>query len=577
MVFLNPLFLWFGLAIAVPILVHLFNFRRPKLVLFSHVAFVREVNKSVVRRVKLKQWLLLLLRILAILALVLAFANPIIPVASVGGLKTGANSVVIIMDNTLSMSAADSKGVLLQQAKRMAEEIVKNYSPTDEFQIQLLGNTRNSLPFSTRKQALEQIPLADFQYKVVSLAQLATNANAYFSQARNANRVLYFISDYQKATILRDSLPNNAMPDQIEFNCIPIGTQERTNAYVSNLQLEQSIFEKDKPVTMNLRINNDGEKALENVSIKVHLESKIVAIASVNIGPLESKEIPVSFTPSKSGWQNGYVAIDDMPVDFDNQRFFSFHIPEDTKILVVNGPKPSKYLDLLFSQLVKQYKVVTVNEKNLPSVDLNEYSTLVLAGPSDLSAGLSEKISNWVKVGGGLMFFPQSDMNVAAINAFYQSCGIGQFGTVLNYKPMGKFTTPDLSHILFQSVFTKPKPNAEFDSPVVSKLYDFIPAPGAIQSTIVREAQGKPILQETKVGSGTVLTFSLFPSLDWSDFPIKSSFVPILYRGILLLNNAEQQSLVKRWANTCQPSSKYPIKPLSSSEKRTWTLVQKWN
>ena len=74
MAFLFPGILWGLLALSVPIIVHFFNLQRPKQILFSNVAFVKEVKKSVVRRLKFKQWLLLLLRLLAISALVLAFA-----------------------------------------------------------------------------------------------------------------------------------------------------------------------------------------------------------------------------------------------------------------------------------------------------------------------------------------------------------------------------------------------------------------------------------------------------------------------------------------------------------------------
>jgi hypothetical protein len=537
MVFLSPLVWWFALAIIVPILVHLFNFRRPKRILFSNVTFVKEVNKTVLRRVKLKQWLLLLTRILTILALVAAFANPIIKHAG-SNVNAGAKSVVVVVDNSYSMSGTDGRGNYLSQAKLLAKEIIENHSLSDEFQVMTTGNLRLNSVFTSRAQALERIKEIDYRDKTIGYGKLLSNLNDYFSEARNSNSTFYFLSDFQTATVLNDSLKNAELPKGIEVNFIPIGNQKQVNVYVSDLSFNQAIVEKNKPLTMNLRLNNDSDKEIENLSIKVHVENKVVAIASVSLQANESKTTEVTFTPTQGGWQNGYVSIDDTPIDFDNARYFSYYIPENTRLLVVYGNSPAQYLDLVFRNLVTQYKVETISQTELSKVSLSDYSTVILAGVTDVSSGASDRLKSWINDGGGIMFFPADKMDVGSINNFYQNLGIGRFGGITNYAGTVTFSTPDLSHPIFETVFQKSKPNAEFDSPALSRIYDFQPLAGGIQNTIIKDQNNKIVLQEAKVGSGTVLTFGLYPSLEWSDFPLKSSFVPIIYRGILLLNNA---------------------------------------
>ena len=76
MSFLNPLFLFGLLAAAIPIVIHLFTRRRPREVRFPSLEFLSEVNQSEIRRLRLKQWLLLLLRTLAVASLALAMARP---------------------------------------------------------------------------------------------------------------------------------------------------------------------------------------------------------------------------------------------------------------------------------------------------------------------------------------------------------------------------------------------------------------------------------------------------------------------------------------------------------------------
>ena len=75
MSFLNPLFLIGLAAAAIPILIHLFTRKRPREMAFPSLEFLAEVNRSEIRRLRLRQWLLLLLRTLAIAALALAMAK----------------------------------------------------------------------------------------------------------------------------------------------------------------------------------------------------------------------------------------------------------------------------------------------------------------------------------------------------------------------------------------------------------------------------------------------------------------------------------------------------------------------
>src|ERR1700685_3871109 len=79
MQFLHPGFLWALTALAVPIIVHLFNFRRYKTVYFSNVKFLRELKEETSSRSRLKHWLVLASRLLAVAFLVMAFAQPFIP------------------------------------------------------------------------------------------------------------------------------------------------------------------------------------------------------------------------------------------------------------------------------------------------------------------------------------------------------------------------------------------------------------------------------------------------------------------------------------------------------------------
>ena len=133
MQFLFPAFLAALAVIAVPIIVHLFYFRRFKRVYFTNVRFLKEVKEETSNRQKLRNLLVLLMRCLAIAAMVLAFAQPFIPLSS--GVKKGERAVSVFVDNSFSMNALSKDAPLLELAKQRARDIVGAYDVADRFQV----------------------------------------------------------------------------------------------------------------------------------------------------------------------------------------------------------------------------------------------------------------------------------------------------------------------------------------------------------------------------------------------------------------------------------------------------------
>lgn len=541
MTFLYPGVLWAALAVLIPILIHLFNFRRPKRVLFSNVAFVRQVNKAVVRKLKLKQWLLLAARILAILALVFTFANPVLPGESSAGAIKGRKSVLIVLDNSLSMSAADGGGVWFQQAKRLATDILKSYTREDEFQVQTTGDLRLNSLFVPQGQALERVNELDFRDRDFRLTELFQNLDLLLTEARHQHRLVYFISDFQKSTVLADSLTKAAGgTENVQLIGVPVGERVPANIYVSDVQFETTVLEVDQPVEVKLTLNNASEEEVQNLGLRVLVEGKEVSIGSVeSLRPGEQQTTTVTFTPNKGGWQSGEIVLDDPEVTFDNRRFFAFQIPQNQRLLLVEGEtEDPKYLRLLFERLFAQYDVKRVSEKNISSQDLAEFEAVVLAGINDLSSGQRDRLASWVKSGGGVLFFPSEQMNVEDVNSFYQQLGIGSWTNAIDMAEGTRLRRPDLGQPLFRGVFESAEEGGELDGPVIRKLFGFQPRAGGIQRVLLQDRQNRPVLHNARVEAGQVFTFTVHPSLAWSDFPLKSSFVPILHRSLLLLTNS---------------------------------------
>lgn len=133
MIFLNPAVLFGLLTATIPVLIHFFNLRKLKRIEFSTLVFLKELQKNKIRKIKLKQWLLLALRVFLILFLVTAFARPTLKGTAIGGTTSAAKTTaVFILDNTPSMSIVDVKGSYFNQAKAVQRLLLSQLQEGDD-------------------------------------------------------------------------------------------------------------------------------------------------------------------------------------------------------------------------------------------------------------------------------------------------------------------------------------------------------------------------------------------------------------------------------------------------------------
>jgi len=150
--FLNPLFLFGLAAAAIPVLIHLFTRRKPREVRFPSLEFLAEVNQSEIRRLRLKQWLLLALRTLAVALLAMAMARPSMK-GGAAGRGAAASTLVALVDVSGSMGAPDAEGrPLTATARRVVESLLATLGPADELLL---------VPYDRAVHPLSEKPLAD--------------------------------------------------------------------------------------------------------------------------------------------------------------------------------------------------------------------------------------------------------------------------------------------------------------------------------------------------------------------------------------------------------------------------------
>lgn len=266
MTFLNPLVLISLAAASIPLILHLLNLRKPRTIEFSTLAFLKELQQSSIRRLKLRQIFLLILRTALIVFIVLAFARPVLRGSIVGTIASHAHtSVVLILDNTFSMFAADERGERFKQAKELSLQLIQMLKEGDEGSVLRLSD----LPLPTMEimthDGSELQKIIDESRLILVSGSLDDGlrlAAKMFARSHNANKEVYVISDMQQ-TLFRSQHPTEHLFSQeTKFFLVQCGKREIDNTTLDSVAISSRVFEQGRPVTLTARVRNYGSAPL---------------------------------------------------------------------------------------------------------------------------------------------------------------------------------------------------------------------------------------------------------------------------------------------------------------------------
>ncbi len=546
MIFLNPLFLFGLAAAAIPFVIHLFNFRRPKRIDFSTLAFLHELQKTTMQRVRIKQWLLLVMRTLIIAALVVAFARPTFQADFAGALGGRSRaSMVLIVDNSPSMLLRDGFGVYLEQARTIGLGLIDQMQNGDEiFVLPTITISSASAAFQDESGAKKALLSIEAESGHMRLSASIREAAALLSSSANPNREIYLLSDLQASTLI-DSVEVELPVDTRVF-LIPVGEREHDNIAVSGLSVLSRILAEGQVVRMVATLANHGKRSVSDLVVSVYLDDSRVGRATTDLGPGEVVRVPISVTPRKTGWLKGRIEIDDGEFASDDSRRFTLFVPEERKILIVVGRSArTEYVELALSESLTgsrvRFDVRRIDESQLAGVPLGTYDTVIMSGVVDLSSGERTSLTRYVEAGGGLLVFPGDEIVVSDYNDLFEKLNGGTLAGPMQASgdrvSVAGFERIDVEHPLFEGMFEELPAGRvpTLEQPDFYRLMLYSPGSGNEQ-TLVHLSGDWPFLQEIRSGLGSLLLFAVAPEESWSDFPVRGLFIPLLYRSIYYLS-----------------------------------------
>ncbi|MBS1492510.1 MAG: BatA and WFA domain-containing protein [Bacteroidetes bacterium] len=563
MTFLNPSILFALFAISIPIIIHFFNLRKLKKVEFSTLMFLKELQKSKMKRIKLKQLLLLLFRILVITFLVLAFANPVYK--SAAGNSSTSSASIIIIDNSFSMSAKDAYGEYLEQSKVSVNDIISTLNPSDEITIIASSEFGKPSPVywtNTQTNYKDSIKNISISYKDFNIPQSLEFAKNLLNKSSSLNRNVYIISDFQKNNF-SDVSSLSAQSDFSLF-AVNIGKREVNNVALEDFKIESAIIEQERDVKLSVNMHNFSQYALSNKTINIYSkgnDSSFVLKGEkvIDLQSSENKKIELTFKAEKSGNNSGMIelAIDnaqDDEIKYDNKIYFSFYIPEKFKIgLIGNDTKFIKLAvesasSLLSDSVKSKSNLFEISEQSAVPTRISDYNIVFVSGIEKFGNAEIESLSNYLMNGGTVYFFPSQNADLNSYNTLFtklNSAHLGNINADESSNKSIKFNRVNFEHPLLSGIFKNEKLNFTsdkfiLDSPELKSFY-FI-TPGEKDVTLIELSNNRPFLTENNVGQGRVLLSAVSANDKMSDLPMKSIFVPLIVRSIFYSQGNVNQS-----------------------------------
>lgn len=521
MLFTNPFLLWGLLAVAIPIAIHLFNFRKFKKVYFSNVRFLEELKVQTQKYSRLKHLLILALRILAIISLVLAFSQPYIPASNNQKTIKGKNAVSIFIDNSFSMQAVSDQLRLLDIAKNKAREIVSAYQSSDEFQLLTHDFEGKHQQLYSKEEFLQLLDEIEISPAVRKLPEIIKRQQDAFSITPQTHKVNYILSDFQKSISLFNQLKNDSL---ISTYLIPITPQKANNLYIDSCWFESPVLQLNKTVKLNVKILNSSEIPFEKIPIKLIINGKQRAIASIDVKEKEEKIISLSYRISEIGIQNGIIELTDYPIVYDDKLYFSYKVADNIPILVINENEENQYLNKIYS-LDSVFKLKNIKERNIDFSTFKSSNLIILNGLKTISSGLSQELKKYIDNGGNLLIFPSSNIDFESYKQLAAMLKINSFESKDSTDT--KIEQINIQHPIFSDVFEKLPQN--IDLPSVFSFYQFGSNQLLRKEYLLKMLNGRDFLTVTFSGKGLVYQSAVPLEANWSNFPRHSIFVPALF------------------------------------------------
>lgn len=510
MSFVYPSFLWALTALSIPIIIHLFNFRKTTRIFFSNTRLLRQVKQETTQKRKLKQYLVLASRLLFLLFLVLAFAQPFI--AATEQLSAGKNKIIYI-DNSQSMTLpVEDKFRSFDAAITFVQEIAEVFPPDTRYQL----ITNDFAPFSnsykTKSEVLDL--LAQLRLSPISrqAAEISSRTVPAGRKVQTFTDEVFWISDFQKSTWGSEQFRFDTLR---QWHLVPVEATSTSNVYVDSLWLDNPFVVGGEKNTIHVKLQNDGPRRLEGLIVKLTINGIQEATASATLDPNSHGNISFDVSTGMSGLNRGIISFNDFPGTFDNEFFFALNYSRPLRVMEIKQEPGVSFVERVFGnkQLFqfKSYPASNVDYNQITNADM-----VVVNGLDRIDPALGASLAAYRQTSGTILFIPGTKPDMGS---YVNTLSLPNLKW-LTADAQEELDKPDYNNPLFENIFEER--STQLSMPRAKKLLDW----GRDQSAILKFRSGLPFLSQF----GHLFVIASPLEKNSTDFYQHALFVPVMYR-----------------------------------------------
>ncbi len=544
--FLHPAILYALAAALLPLLIHLLTRSRSRTIPFSTLRFLLELQQQKIRKLKLRQLLLLLVRTLIVLALVLGFARPTCSSFSSAKARAGVTAV-IILDNSFSMGCQNSGYALFERARKTAGMLVQSFQPGDEAYLVTTTDTTRELSrtsfrdFSLLQKQIDQLSLDSRPTRFDAALRFS---DRLLAASHNLNKELYLLGDLQQSGFGADSL--RWQTSGVRRFAIPLVASGFNNLSLSQVRLLSTILQKDKVIEGRVEVRNNGASSQRNRLLQIYINNKQVAQCVVDLEAGAATEVSWKCVLEQSGFLAGSAILEDDDWLDDNRSYFCFYVPDNIHVGLVGAETTDGYffqLGLLPDRnRPSAFVIKPVQPEQLAFQQPAEFDVMAICDVPALSAESVEWLLRFVDAGKGLLLIPGSHTDIRAYNQGIAArldipILLDEIGSWKNKESAFSLGKTDMLHPMFSGLF-----EMEQSSLGDAVFYHaFRSRPGSNVNKIINFSSGDPYLYEARKPSGVVMAFTCGFAENATDLPYRAIFAPLLHRCVSYVNAAGRQ------------------------------------
>ena len=578
MTFLNGILLGGAIAGTIPLAIHLLNRNRPRTIRWGAMQLLASQPKSKRRHIELEQILLLLLRISIPILLAMCMARPIASSLRAGGRSTTA-SIVIILDDSASMSASTGETSSFEKAKANAIQFIESLGRGSE--VAMISTTDAKQPLipttADTQGAAQQARGLSQSHGAADVPASIEMAARYLSLMHNQVQRVVAFSDFQSASWdsrdavrLKDAVQRlSALKNHPAVTLFDTGPFHTENSAIESIDFTRLPVTSNQKVRFDATLRNFGLQTRKNLQVEWKVDGLPAGNTPATIPPGQSTQISLERSFEAVGAHTIEAHIHGDAFSSDNAFYSTLNVQRSISVLIVSGRISSEpfqgetdFLELALHPKMRAareggvFSLKTIQPEDLTQKQLSEARVVVLANTPKLREPQVRLLETFVNDGGGLAFFPgtrtdpawsneqlykertgllPAKLGAAATGSVIGSPGIEIAAGPYMHPSLNVFNSEQnsLSGIQIQTWYQlAPKQISNAQSTLASSLASSPAQVGEAPFIFLSLENGDPLFLEYKFGSGLVIQSAIPCSADWSNFPTRPAFVPAMQRLI---------------------------------------------